>query len=212
MSKIYVFDMDGVLIDSMSRFERCMLQILDDHKVSYDDKMIDIVTPLGYEGTAKYYVNELGVNESVDSIVERLKQYLYQEYAYNIVLKEGVKEYLQKLAFGNARMFVLTASPHLMTDTCLKHNEVFDMFEEVWSIDEFGGLTKSNVELFETVADKIGCKPEEIHYFDDNVIAIENATKAKYNTFAVRDRQKPLVWESMKATAKHYINSFTELK
>lgn len=211
MSKIYIFDMDGVLIDSMAKFERCMLRILDEHGIRYDEKMIDIVTPLGYQGTAEYYVNELGVNESVESIVGKLNKYLYEEYAHNIILKEGVMEYLQKLSSESARMFVLTASPHLMTDACLKHNEVFDMFEEVWSVDEFGGLTKSNIELFGIVADKVGCRPEEIHYFDDNVIAIENATKANYNTFAVRDRQTQKVWDSMKTTARHYVNSFREL-
>lgn len=211
MSKIYIFDMDGVLIDSMPKFEACMLRILDEHGIPYDEKMIDIVTPLGYRGTAEYYVNELGVNESVESIVGKLNRYLYEEYAHNIVLKEGVMEYLQRLSSENARMFVLTASPHLMTDACLKHNEVFDMFEEVWSVDEFGGLTKSNVDLFGIVADKVGCRPEEVHYFDDNIIAIENATKASYNTFAVRDKQTQIVWDSMKTIAKHYVNSFREL-
>ena len=211
MNNIYIFDMDGVLIDSMPKFEACMLRILDEYGISYNENVIDIVTPLGYRGTAEYYVNELGVNDNVENIVEKLNKYLYEEYAHNIVLKEGVMTYLQKLHSEHVRMFVLTASPHLMTDACLKHNQVFDMFEKVWSVDEFGGLTKSNVELFEVVAEKIGCKPEEVHYFDDNVIAIETATKADYNTFAVRDRQKQKVWAGMKVTAKQYIYSFREL-
>ena len=49
-------------------------------------------------------------------------------------------------------------------------------------------------------------------YFDDNIIAIQNATKANYNTFAVEDRQSKEVLEQLKATAKHYVHSFKQLR
>lgn len=212
MRDVYIFDMDGTLIDSMEHFEKGILAILDEKGILYENELIDIVTPLGYRGTAEYYVNRMGLSECVENIVKKIESFLYYEYANNIVLKEGVLEYLQKLSTQNARMFVLTASPHLVTDACLKKNQVCDMFEEIWSVDEFGGLTKSDVELFQAVADKIGCRPEKVHYFDDNVIAVENATKANYDTFAVEDRQSKEVLEKLKMTAKHYVRSFKELE
>lgn len=211
MRDIYVFDMDGVLIDSMERFEKGILSVLDEKGISYKEDLIDIVTPLGYRGTAEYYINKFELRESVENIVKKIEKALYNEYANHIVLKEGVWQYLRKISASNARMFVLTASPHLMTDACLTKNGVYNMFEEIWSVDEFGGLTKSNVELFQVVADRIGCKPEEVHYFDDNLIAIENATKANYDTFAVEDRQAQKVLEKLKRTAKHYVRTFKEL-
>lgn len=212
MSEIYVFDMDGVLIDSMLRFKEGLLRILDEENILYDDNLIDILTPLGYEGTAEYYVTVMGVKDTIENIVERMNKILYEQYANHIILKEGVQDYVEKLSSQNARMFVLTASPHLMTDICLQKNGIYDKFEAIWSVDEFGGLTKSDIQLFHVVADKIGCKPEDIHYFDDNIIAIQNATKANYNTFAVEDRQSKEVLKQLKATAKHYVHSFKQLR
>lgn len=211
MSEIYVFDMDGVLIDSMFRFEQAMRRILDEEKVTYPDELINIITPLGYVGTADYFVNVLGVKDSKENVLARLYKILYEQYANHIKLKEGVWEYIGKLYSLNARLFVLTASPHLVADVCLQNNGIYDKFEAIWSIEEFDGLTKSDTLLFDAVATKIGCKPEEIHYFDDNLTAIQVASKAKYNTFAVQDRQERAVLEQMKTSANHYVYSFKQL-
>lgn len=211
MSEIYVFDMDGVLIDSMFRFEQAMRRILDEEKVTYPDELINIITPLGYVGTAEYFVNVLGVKDSKENVLARLYKILYEQYANHIKLKEGVQEYIRKLYSLNARLFVLTASPHLVADVCLQNNGIYDKFEAIWSIEEFDGLTKSDTRLFDAVATKIGCKPEEIHYFDDNLTAIQVASKAKYNTFAVQDRQERAVLEQMKTSANHYVYSFKQL-
>ena len=212
MREIYVFDMDGVLIDSMLHFKEGLLHILDEENISYDDNLIHILTPLGYDGVAEYYVNVMGVKDSIENVVERINKILYEKYANYITLKEGVREYIEKLHSQNARMFVLTASPHLMTDVCLQKNGIYDKFEKIWSVDEFDGLSKSDIQLFRVVADKIGCEPQEIHYFDDNLIAIQNATKMNYNTFAVEDKQSKEIREQLKTTAKHYVYSFKMFK
>ena len=120
MSKIYVFDLDGTLVDSMPYFERGMLSVADDEGLEYNEETIKIITPLGYLGSAKYYISELGSKRSEEEIVESFKEKLYREYTTNIHLKSGVEKYLKALHADGARLFVLTASPHLVTDACLK--------------------------------------------------------------------------------------------
>ena len=188
MSKIYIFDLDGTLVDSMSYFARGILSIADDAGLEYDDSLLKILTPLGYTKSAEYYVNVLGVRETVDDLVKKIGERLVYQYSNNIFTKPGVREYLEKLHSEGARLFVLTASPHLVTDVCLRHNGIFDLFEKVWSVEDFG-LSKSSPELFFKVAETIGCQPSEIHYFDDSLIALENAKKAGYITYGVYDAQ-----------------------
>ena len=211
MSEIYVFDMDGVLIDSMPYFEEALCRILQEENVPYPDEFIHIITPLGYRGTAEYLVNVLNVKDSVENLLERMYQILYLQYAEHIELKEGVRNYVEKLFDQNARMFVLTASPHLVADVCLQNNGIYDKFEAVWSIEEFNGLTKSDILLFYKVADKIGCKTEDIHYFDDNLTAIQNASRANCITYAVEDRQSKEMQKELKNMAIHYVHSFKML-
>ena len=48
MSNIYVFDLDGTLVDSMPYFTKGMLSIADGAGIEYDETLIKILTPLGY--------------------------------------------------------------------------------------------------------------------------------------------------------------------
>lgn len=210
MKKIAIFDLDGTLVNSMSRFSAGLLTILDENGISYDaEETIAIMTPLGYEKSAEYFIS-LGVEGTVEELVNKMSNNLVAEYTNNIYLKPFVKEYLHKLKEEGYSLYVLTASPHLVTDPCLKHNEVYDLFTEVWSVEDFL-LNKSDINLFYNVAKKIGCKAEEILYFDDSHIAVVNSSKAGYKTVGVRDNQSESQIDIIKNNADRFIETFEEL-
>ena len=48
MSGIYVFDLDGTLVDSMPYFTKGILSIADEAGLEYDGTLIKILTPLGW--------------------------------------------------------------------------------------------------------------------------------------------------------------------
>ena len=137
MKKIAVFDLDGTLIDSMERFEAGMLHVLLEEKISFPKDFINVLTPLGYTKSAELFV-EMGVQDSVNGIVSRIEKFLVNEYANHIRLKPGVYDYVNKLKRDGAKLYVLTASPHIVTDICLKNNGIYDLFEQVWSVEDFG--------------------------------------------------------------------------
>ena len=209
MSKIYVFDMDGTLIDSMPRFGGAMLSILDEDNIPYGDDMVNFITPLGYVNTAKYY-QTIGVKGSVEDIVKRMQEKLVYEYTNNIKLKPFVKEYLEKLKGEGASLSVFTASPHIVTDICLKKNGVFDLFDNVWTVDDIG-LPKSETSCFEELARRLNCKVADINFFDDNMIAISTSFKAGCNTYAVYDSQTDEEIQEIKESVGRFVRSFSEL-
>ena len=207
--KNYLFDFDGTLVDSMPTYVSAMLRILDENKVGYGDDIVKIITPLGLKGTADYYIT-LGVKMSKEKMLEKMLEYMTEAYETTIEAKKCVIEALRTLYDRGDRLHVLTASPHLVTDVCLKRNGLYDLFEQVWSVDDFS-LTKSDTRLFYEVADRLSCKPEEIHYFDDSLIALKNAKKAGYITYAVYDAQSPEEVACMKREYAVYVDSFASL-
>lgn len=212
--KIAVFDLDGTLVDSMPYFTKGMLSIADEAGLEYDDNLIKILTPLGYTKSAEYYVNELGVQDTVANIVKRIEKKLVYEYSNNIYLKPGVLEYLKKLRDEGTLLYVLTASPHIVTDACLKHNGVqgtFHWFDKVWSVEDFK-LSKSDPQIFYEVAKTIGCEVGDIHYFDDSLIALRNSQKAGYINYGVYDTQTEDEVETMKGLCDTVVMSFENLK
>lgn len=208
--EIYVFDLDGTLVDSMPKYARGVLSILDEEGIAYAPDLIKLLTPMGNPRVADYYVHTLGVKDTVEHVIKRIVDKLVYEYTHEIYTKDGVREYLEALRGDGARLFVLTASPHISTDACLRHNGIFDWFETVWSVEDYG-LTKSDTRIFYELARRIGCDPQDIHYFDDSPIALENAKAAGLRTYAVYDAQTDEEIATLKREHPTYVGSFTEL-
>ena len=100
----YLFDFDGTLVDSMPSYVSAMLRILDENGIKYENDIIKTITPLGYLGTAKYYNEKLGLDMKAEEIVERMKLYAYDEYAYRIKEKSNVKQTLEILKSRGASL------------------------------------------------------------------------------------------------------------
>ena len=209
MSEIFVFDLDGTLVDSMSYFAAGLLKILDEAGIPYDDGIVETITPLGYVASAELF-RSMGVEATVEEMVAQMKENLVYEYSNNIKLKPYVGDFLRQLKMQGARLFVLTASPHVVTDICLKNNGVYDLFEQIWSVDDFG-MTKSELELFDAVAQKINCKPQDINYFEDNLTAVTNAALSQYKVYGVLDKQQPEDIEQIKELSDIFVYSYKDL-
>lgn len=210
MNKIHVFDFDGTLANSMPYFCEGMLNVVRQLGVSYPDDVINIITPLGYKKTAEYFVNELGAKESLENIYRMMAESLVYQYTYNVKIKPGVREYLQKLRDAGCRLFVLSASPHLVLDVCMDRNGITEFFEQVWSTDDYG-LTKAGTELFFKLAGRIGCEPQEITFYDDNAIAVKNCQAVGLETVAVYDASNDAFQDEIKANCDKYARSFLDL-
>ena len=209
MKNIYVFDMDGTLIDSMGHFAEGMVKILREDKIDYPDDIVNIITPLGTIKTIELF-SQMGVRGTYEEIGKRMADNMLYLYSEVIKLKPFVKEYITKLKAEGKKLYVLTASPHLTVDICLKNNGVYDMFSEVWSSDDFAPLTKNMPDIHNALAERVGCSVDDIVFFDDNILALENAKKAGVYTVGVFDEHYPVPKEEVKAMADEYIMSFEE--
>ncbi len=205
----YLFDFDGTLVDSMPAYGAMMLRILNEENVSYGEDILKIITPLGYKGTAEYFVN-MGMNSTVEELVERMNRYARFEYENNIPAKENVCEVIRKLKNSGASINVLTASPHSALDPCLKRLGIFELFDNVWSCDDFN-TTKADPEIYRAAAEKMGKTVEEIMFLDDNPGACKTAKTAGMKVCGVYDKTSEEYMTEMKNTGDFYITDFSEL-
>ena len=210
MIRAVVFDLDDTLVDSWSRFDGAMLPVLDEEGISYNkEEMIAKMHPQGVPPTAALFC-EMGVPGTVEEVTRRLEERMYQEYAHRIHLLPGAEAYLRRLYRQGVRLFVLTASPHSITDPCLRNNGVWDLFEGVWTVEDYG-MGKSNPELFVRVVADVGLPADEILYYDDNPMAVINAAASGMQVCGVLCPHTPKNAAKIPEVAEKYIASFEEI-
>jgi HAD superfamily hydrolase (TIGR01509 family) len=206
----YLFDFDGTLVDSMPLFASVMLQILDENHIQYENDIIKVITPLGYAGTAKYYIEHFKMRQSRDELLATMHRYAYDGYAHTVPAKKNVIETLKELKRKGAELFILTASPHAVLDVCLKRLGMLDLFTAVWSCDDFG-TTKADPQIYKMAAERIGKPIEDILFLDDNIDADKTAKTAGMMVCGVYDDSSKHYTDEIKAISDCYIYDFSEL-
>lgn len=206
----YLFDFDGTLVDSMPAYCGAMKRILDDYGISYGPDLIKIITPLGTIGTAKYYVEKMGVPDTEEKLIERMKEYLIDAYWYRIPAKSNVESTLKSLKEKGASLNVLTASPHVTLDACLKRLGLYDLFDNVWSCDDFF-TTKADPEIYRMAAEKMGTTVDKVLFLDDNFNADKTAKSADMPVCGVYDPSSDEYTEQIRALCDFYIDDFSQL-
>ena len=205
----YIFDFDGTLVDSMPVFSRMMQEIFEENNISIPDDFVKIITPLGYTGTAKYGIS-LGLNLTVEAFCARATEKMAPEYHYHIPAKPFVKEKLLQLKAKGHSLNVLTASPHSVLDKCLQRLDLYSLFDNVWSCDDFA-TTKADPQIYVQAAARLGKRVEECIFVDDNVGAVSTAKKAGMIAVGIYDDSSKDLMAEMTAAADIYIYDFSEL-
>lgn len=210
MSTSYLFDFDGTLVDSMPTFVSAMLRILDENQIPYEESIIKTITPLGLKGTAHYYIEELGLPMSMEQLIGVMKKYMLDAYFYTIPAKDNVLSVLQELKRRGASLNVLTASPHITLDACLKRLGMWELFDHIWSCDDFA-TTKADPQIYVRAAKEMGVPVEQVVFFDDNLNADLTAKAAGMQVCGVYDDSSKEYVQQMIAATDYYIYDFMEL-
>lgn len=205
-----IFDLDGTLLDSMTTWPPAMIKIMDDAGLDYPDDVVNIMTPIGFNGCADYFISLGHPEKDPDALINIMYDYLVEDYSTAVLIKPYVKEMLEKLREDGKKVYALTASPHRTVDPCLEHNGVAHLFDNVWSTDDLA-LKKSDPRIYEEVADRIGVHPDEIEFYDDNDIALRTAKGVGFRVIGVYDPVTEKYREEIESFADGYVVSFDEL-
>ena len=209
--KAYFFDMDGTLVDSMPRaWFDVILKYLDDRKIDYPKDMISTVVTKGFMAIANFYVDNLGVKDEPQAIYDYFMDGLTPLYANEFELKKGAPELIKKLKSEGHLVNVISGSPHRFIDPCLKRYKVFDLFDNVWSVEDFN-IAKSDKALYEKLSKQVGIKPSNCVLVDDSIGAIKTAKTVGFKTVGIYEKVADIYWEEVKNTADKTIMDFTEL-
>ena len=211
MSKAYVFDMDGTLADSMISVWGVMpLQFLKERNIPYPSDLLKRVLALGVPGLIKYYKEHFEISETAEEIQAWFISYGRDLYATSIPAKPFAKEALLALKAQGASLHILTGSPHVFLDPWVKRVGLEQLFDNIWSVDDFP-VNKSHPELYKEISKRLGVPEKDCVMIDDSNVPLETAKLAGWKTIGIYDEVSKNNETEMRKIADKYIYSFEEL-
>jgi HAD superfamily hydrolase (TIGR01509 family) len=152
----------------------------------------------------------MGLQMDKGKLTDLIMEYLTEAYFHTIPAKANVISTLMELKNQGASLNILTASPHTTLDACAKRVGLWELFDNIWSCDDFS-TTKADPQIYVRVAEKLGTTVENVLFLDDNINADKVAKSAGMQVCGVYDDSSKDMVEQMKATTDYYIFDFEEL-
>ena len=85
-----IFDLDGTLLDSMTTWPPAMIKIMDDAGLDYPDDVVNIMTPIGFNGCADYFISLGHPEKDPDALINIMYDYLVEDYSTAVLIKPYV--------------------------------------------------------------------------------------------------------------------------
>ena len=206
---IYIFDMDGTLVDSNDIIHEGIGPYFEEHGIKYTVEVQQKTVACGYLGTAIFMANEFGVKKDPQIICNELKAITTKAYEERVPAKPYAVDLIKRLKKEGHRLFILSASPHTMIAPCLKRHGIFDCFEKIWSTEDFR-LDKKDDELFISVANELKVIPSDCTIVEDSVVPVVTAKRVGMKVISVYDKHAEPFREKMKEISDRYLNDLSE--
>lgn len=208
--KAAIFDLDGTLIDSMYIWDEAASRLLISLDKEPETDLNRKLERMNINQACDYLKTRYDLEEDINSIKNKLDEIIYYEYKHNIKIKEGVKEYIDKLKNIGIKCAVLTASERNLAEEILRKFDLLTSFEFIMTTKE-EKLSKDNEEIYHRASYKLASKPKEIIIFEDAPHCIVTAKKVGFKIVGVYDKSFDKDIDNIKKNSDIYITTFKEL-
>lgn len=214
--KAAIFDIDGTLLDSMPMWSdvcaRYLISIGVVPEPDLSEKVFTMTLKEGCEYTKAHYDLSLSVDEIEEGIKSLIENFYYNE----VLLKPGVKKFVEKLDSGKIPMVLATTGDEELASSALKRNGILKYFKKLYACGDYDTskrekyifmLAKSTLE--EAAGTKLKC--HEIGVFEDSLTAIKTAKETGFFVVGILDEESKDSWNEIKEIADCFYYSFEEI-
>ena len=209
MIKGVIFDIDGVLLDSLGIWDDLGARYLKSIGVEPEEGLNVILFSMSMEQGASYLNEHYNLQKSDAEVHMGLSQMLEDFYFNEVLPKPGAKELLEFVKAKGIKITAATSSPRRHIEKALERNGMLSFFEKIFTNSEVGA-SKHSPEIYNRAAAFLGTKPSDTLVFEDSLYALKTAGNAGFNTVGVYDLKGEKDQEGVKNTGDHYVMELNE--
>ena len=213
MIKGVIFDIDGTLLDSMPLWNNLGERYLQ--KLGFTEEetkgLSQRISAMPFVEGIRYIKKAYTLNLAEERIREQLQEMIAKAYCDEVVLKAGVKEYLQFLKERGIPCILATAGDASLATVALKRLKVWEEFQGLLLCEEFN-TSKREAKIYFLAMERLSLsKPEDVLVFEDVLHAIKSAKQAGFQVCGILDEANREDWEKIQEVADFTAKDFYEL-
>ena len=206
---MFLFDMDGTLIDSNGIWKDVDRTFLARRGMPYTHAYYEGVAHTIFPLAAQFTKEFCHLEESCDEIMAEWMELARGMYE-KVAVKPGVRAYLKQCKAEGRAMAVVTSAVPEHCLAALRHLHLEKYFQNITFAQELK-LEKKDPAIWLAAARENNVRPEDCTVFDDSLAACKGARAAKMRTVGVYDDYFAQDEREMRGFCDVYIRSFEEL-
>lgn len=213
MIKGVIFDIDGTLLDSMPLWNNLGERYLQ--KLGFTEEetegLSQRISTMPFAEGIHYIKKEYSLDMAEERIREQLREMIAGAYCDEIVLKAGVKEYLQFLKERGIPCILATAGDASLATAALKRLKVWEEFQGLLLCEDFN-TSKQEAKIYQLAMERLSLsRPEEVLVCEDVFHAVKSAKQAGFQVCGILDEANREDWEKIQEVADFTAKDFYEL-
>lgn len=209
MIKGIIFDIDGVLLDSMGIWDDLGARYLRSIGTQPEEGLHEILFSMSMEQGADYLREHYHLEKSSAEIIDGISGMLEKFYFDEVLPKTGAKELMEYMKVKGVKMVAATSSPRLHVEKALGRNGMLEYLDKIFTNAEVG-VSKHSPDIFNLAAEYMGTAPDETLVFEDSLYALKTAKAAGYIAVGVYDAKGEPDQEGVKSSGDYYIKEMSE--
>ena len=208
--KAAVFDLDGTLIRSKGVWSDIDRQFFEKRGLTVPEDYCKAVSTKNFRTAAVYTKELLGLEDSVESIMQEWHDMAVYEYTHIIGEVDGAADFLRYLSGRGVKLGLATANSAALYEPVLKRLGVYSLFDSFATTEEVE-RGKGFPDVYELVCERLGEKSSDTIVFEDLPEGIRGAKLGGFTAAACLDELNGSNREVMIREADICFESYREL-
>lgn len=210
MIKGVIFDIDGVILDSLSIWEKAGEMFLKKLGKEPEPGLSKALETMSMTEGAEFVKVRYHLDMDESEIINGVNQTIKDFYAYEVRLKEGVELFLKGLQQHGIKIAAATSCDREVFERALTRLNVISYFDRIFTCTEIGA-GKSKPDIFLAAADYMETLPRDTWVFEDALYAVKTAKNAGFRTVGVYDHYSRDNWDEIKRISDIYFEKLDNI-
>jgi len=176
--KAFLFDMDGVIVDSERYWEDIKYNFVSKLCKSWSDEFDEKILGLSVIDTFNMIKDNLKTNITVEEFIKKNDEMAVSVYNERVSLTPGFMDFIKKLSDEKIPLAIVSSSAKPWISMVLDRFSLRDYFSLIVGGDDVSGKSKPDPDIYLLAAEKMGVSPRDCIVIEDSKNGIISAKDA----------------------------------